>query len=48
MTQRGVCGGRHVAIDDVYERDEVARNAQLEALFQRIEEWFKAARRLRR
>ena len=34
--------GRLVAIDDVYERDEVARDAQLEAFFQRIEEWFDA------
>ena len=35
MAQRGACGGRPVAIDDVYERD-----AQLEAFFQRTEEWF--------
>ena len=42
MAQRGACGGRPVAIDDVYERDEVARDAQLEAFFQRIEEWFDA------
>ena len=42
MTQRGVRGGKHVAIDDVYECDEVARNAQLEVFFQRIEEWFDA------
>ena len=40
MAQRGACGGRPVAIDDVYERDEVARDAQLEAFFQRTEEWF--------
>ena len=33
-------GGRPVAIDDMYERDEVARDAQLEAFFQRTEEWF--------
>ena len=39
MAQRGACGGRPVAIDDVYERDEVARDAQLEAFFQRIKEW---------
>ena len=42
MAQRGVCGGRPVAIDDVYERDEVACDAQLEVFFQRIEEWFDA------
>ena len=42
MAQRGACGGRPVAIDDVYERDEVARDAQLEAFFERIEEWFDA------
>ena len=42
MAQRGACRGRPVAIDDVYERDEVARNAQLEAFFQRIDEWFDA------
>ena len=40
MAQRGACGGGPVAIDDVYERDEVARDAQLEAFFQRTEEWF--------
>ena len=40
MAQRGACGGRPVAIDDVYERDEFAHDAQLEAFFQRIEEWF--------
>ena len=40
MAQRGACGGRPVAIDDVYECDEVARNVQLEAFFQWIEEWF--------
>ena len=40
MAQRGVHGGKLVAIDDVYECDEVARNAQLELFFQRIEEWF--------
>ena len=42
MAQRGACGRRPVAIDDVYERDEVARDAQLKAFFQRIEEWFDA------
>ena len=42
MAQRGAYGGRPVAIDDVYERDEVARDAQLEAFFQRTEEWFDA------
>ena len=42
MAQRGACGGGPVAIDDVYERDEVARDAQLEAFFQRIEERFDA------
>ena len=42
MAQRGACGGRPVAIDDVYECDEVAHDAQLEAFFQRIEEWFDA------
>ena len=40
MAQRGVRGGKPIAIDDVYERDEVARDAQLEAFFQEIEEWF--------
>ena len=42
MAQRGACGGRPVAIDDVYECDEVARNAQLEVFFQRTEELFDA------
>ena len=42
MAQRGACGGRPIAIDDVYECDEVACDAQLEAFFQRIEEWFDA------
>jgi len=41
MAQRGACGGRLV-IDDVYECDEVAPDVQLEAFFQRIEEWFDA------
>ena len=40
MAQRGVRGGKPVTIDDVYECDEVARDAQLEAFFQRTEEWF--------
>ena len=39
---RGSHGGRHAAVDGEYECDEVARNAQLEAFFQRIEEWFDA------
>ena len=39
---RGSHGGRHAVIDGEYECDEVARNAQLEAFFQRIEEWFDA------
>ena len=39
---RGSHGGRHVAVDGEYECDEVACNAQLEAFFQRIEEWFDA------
>ena len=34
MAQRGVRGGRLIAIDDVYERDEIACNAQLEVFFQ--------------
>ena len=42
MAQRGAYGGRSVAIDDVYERDEIAHDAQLKAFFQRIEEWFDA------
>ena len=42
MAQREACGGRLVAIDDVYERDEVACDAQLEAFFQRTEELFDA------
>ena len=42
MAQRGVRGGKPIAIDDVYERDEVACDAQLEAFFQRIEKWFDA------
>ena len=42
IAKRGVHGGRPVAIYDVNERNEVARNAQLEAFFQLIEEWFDA------
>ena len=42
MAQRGVHGGKPVAIDDVYEHDEVAHDAQLEAFFQRTKEWFDA------
>ena len=42
MAQRGVRGGKPVAVDDVYECDEVARNAHLETFFQRIVEWFDA------
>ena len=34
--------GRHAVVDGEYECDEVARNAQLEAFFQQIEEWFDA------
>ena len=39
---RGSRGGRHVAIDGEHERDEIARNTQLEAHFQRMEEQFEA------
>ena len=42
MAQRGASGGRPIAIDDVYECDEIARNVQLGAFFQRIKEWFDA------
>ena len=42
MAQRGACGGRPISIHDVYERDEVACDAQLEAFFQQTEEWFDA------
>ena len=38
MAQRGACAGGPVVIEDVYECDEVARNAQLEVFFQRTEE----------
>ena len=40
MAQREASGGRLVVIDDVCECDEVARDTQLEAFFQRIDEWF--------
>ena len=43
MAQSGVHGGKPVVVDDVYEHNEVARDVQLEAFFQRIEEWFDAA-----
>ena len=39
---QGSHGGRHAVVDGEYECDEVARNAQLEAFFQQIEEWFDA------
>ena len=39
---RGSHGGRHAVVDGEYECDEVARNAQLEALFQQIKKWFNA------
>ena len=39
---RGSHGGRHAVVNGKYECDEVACNAQLEAFFQRIEEWFDA------
>ena len=42
MAQRGVRGEKPIAIDDVYECDEVARNAQLEVFFQRTKKWFDA------
>ena len=37
---QGSRGERHTTVDGEYECDEVARNAQLEAFFQRIKEWF--------
>ena len=40
MAQREASGGRLIVIDDVCECDEVARDTQLEAFFQRIDEWF--------
>ena len=33
IAQRGACGESPVAINDVYARDEVARDVQLEAFF---------------
>ena len=39
---QGSHGGRHATVDGEYECDEVACNVQLEAFFQRIEEWFDA------
>ena len=39
---RGSRGGRHAAVDGEYERDEIARNTQLEARCQRMEEQFEA------
>ena len=39
---RGSRGGRHAAVDGEYERDEIARNTQLEARCQWMEEQFKA------
>ena len=38
IAQRGVHAGKPAAIDDVYECDEVARDAQLEVFFQRTKE----------
>ena len=40
MAQKGVHGGRLVAIDDKYERNKVSCDAQLETFFQQMEEWF--------
>ena len=37
---RGSLGGRHAVVDGEYEHDEIARNTQLEARFQRMEEQF--------
>ena len=42
MAQRGVHEGKPVAIDDMYECDEVARDAQLEVFFQWTNNWFDA------
>ena len=39
---RGSHRGRHAAVDGEYERDEIARNTQLEARCQRMEEQFEA------
>ena len=41
-TARGSCGGRHAAVDGEYECDEIARNTQLKAYFQQMEEQFEA------
>ena len=43
MSRCGVCGGRQTHIEDVHAREEVVREAQLEAgLTQRFEERIKA------
>ena len=39
---RGSRGGRHATVDGEYERNEIARNTQLEARCQRMEEQFEA------
>ena len=39
---RGSRGGRYVAVDGAYERDEITHNTQLEARCQRMEEQFEA------
>ena len=39
---RGSHRGRHIAVDGEYECDEIARNTQLEARCQRMEEQFEA------
>ena len=39
---RGSCGGRYAAVYGEYERDEIARNTQVEACCQRMEEQFEA------
>ena len=39
---RGSRGGRHAVVDGEYERDEIARNTQLKARCQRMEEQFEA------
>ena len=39
---RGSRGGRYVTVDSEYERDEITRNTQLEARYQRMEEQFEA------
>ena len=40
IAQRGVHAGKPVAIDVVYECDEIARDAQLEVFFQQTKEQF--------